>query len=37
MLKDFRVFTTRPVTDPARARRFYAEKLGLTPTEPDGD
>ena len=37
MLKDCRVFTTLPVTDPARARRFYAEKLGLTPTEPDGD
>jgi catechol 2,3-dioxygenase-like lactoylglutathione lyase family enzyme len=31
------VFTTLPVTDPARARRFYAEKLGLLPTEPDGD
>jgi predicted enzyme related to lactoylglutathione lyase len=37
MLKDCPVFTTLPVTDPARARRFYAEKLGLTPTEPDGD
>ena len=37
MLKDRRVFTTLPVTDPARARRFYREKLGLTPTEPDGD
>jgi predicted enzyme related to lactoylglutathione lyase len=37
MLKDCRVFTALPVTDPARARRFYAEKLGLTPTEPDGD
>ena len=37
MLKDCRVFATLPVTDPARARRFYAEKLGLTPTEPDGD
>lgn len=37
MLKDCRVFTTLPVTDPARARRFYAEKLGLTPTAPDGD
>jgi catechol 2,3-dioxygenase-like lactoylglutathione lyase family enzyme len=37
MLKDSRVFTTLPVTDPARARTFYAEKLGLTPTEPDGD
>ena len=37
MLKDCRVFTTLPVTDPARARAFYAEKLGLTPTPPDGD
>src|SRR5882762_8481293 len=35
MLKSRPVFTTLPVTDPARARRFYAEKLGLTPTEPD--
>jgi catechol 2,3-dioxygenase-like lactoylglutathione lyase family enzyme len=37
VLKDSPVVTTLPVTDPARARRFYAEKLGLTPTEPDGD
>jgi predicted enzyme related to lactoylglutathione lyase len=37
MLKNRPVFTTLPVTDAARARRFYAEKLGLTPTEPDGD
>jgi catechol 2,3-dioxygenase-like lactoylglutathione lyase family enzyme len=37
MLKDFRVYTTLPVTDYARARAFYKEKLGLTPTEPDGD
>ncbi len=37
MSKDCRLFTTLPVTDPARARRFYAEKLGLRPTEPDGD
>ena len=37
MFKDRPVFTTLPVTDPARARRFYAEKLGLTPTQPDGD
>jgi len=37
MLKDCRVFTTLPVTDPARARRFYADKLGLRPTQPDGD
>jgi catechol 2,3-dioxygenase-like lactoylglutathione lyase family enzyme len=37
MLGDCRVYTTLPVTDPARARAFYAEKLGLRPTEPDGD
>ena len=37
MFKDRPVFTTLPVTDPARARKFYAEKLGLKPTEPDGD
>ncbi len=37
MLKDSRVYTTLPVTDPARARAFYAEKLGLSPTRPDGD
>jgi len=37
MLKDSPVVTTLPVTDPARARRFYAEKLGLTPIEPDSD
>ena len=37
MLTDSRVYTTLPVTDPARARAFYAEKLGLHPTEPDGD
>jgi predicted enzyme related to lactoylglutathione lyase len=37
MLKTRPVFTTLPVTDPARARKFYAEKLGLTPTAPDGD
>jgi catechol 2,3-dioxygenase-like lactoylglutathione lyase family enzyme len=37
MLKDSRVYTTLPVTDPARARAFYADKLGLTPTEPNGD
>lgn len=37
MLKDCRVFTTLPVTDPDRARAFYAEKLGLTPTAPGGD
>jgi catechol 2,3-dioxygenase-like lactoylglutathione lyase family enzyme len=37
MLTDSRVYTTLPVTDPARARTFYAEKLGLRPTQPDGD
>ena len=37
MLKSYPVITTLPVTDYARARAFYAEKLGLTPTEPDGD
>jgi catechol 2,3-dioxygenase-like lactoylglutathione lyase family enzyme len=37
MLKNRPVFTTLPVADPARARRFYKEKLGLMPTEPDGD
>jgi catechol 2,3-dioxygenase-like lactoylglutathione lyase family enzyme len=37
MLSDCRVYTTLPVTDPARARAFYAEKLGLRPTTPDGD
>ena len=37
MFKNRPVFTTLPVTDPARARRFYADKLGLEPTQPDGD
>jgi predicted enzyme related to lactoylglutathione lyase len=37
MLKNYPVITTLPVTDFARARAFYKEKLGLTPTEPDGD
>lgn len=37
MLSDSLVYTTLPVTDPARARAFYAEKLGLRPTQPDGD
>ena len=32
MLKDCRMQTTLPVADLARARNFYAEKLGLTPT-----
>ena len=37
MLKDYPVYTTLPVTDYARARAFYKDKLGLTPTTPDGD
>jgi catechol 2,3-dioxygenase-like lactoylglutathione lyase family enzyme len=37
MLKNYPVLATLPVTDFKRARAFYAEKLGLTPTEPDGD
>jgi catechol 2,3-dioxygenase-like lactoylglutathione lyase family enzyme len=38
MLKDSRVETTIPSQDLARAKAFYTEKLGLTPTEerPDG-
>ena len=37
MLKSYPVYTTLPVTDFDRARAFYKEKLGLTPTKPDGD
>jgi len=37
MLKNCRAITTLPVTDFARARAFYRDKLGLTPTEPEGD
>ena len=37
MLKKYPVYTTLPVTDFARARAFYEDKLGLTPTEPVGD
>jgi len=33
MLKDGRVTTRIPVQDLQRARRFYADKLGLEPTE----
>ena len=33
MLKDHPVHTTLPATDLARAKAFYAEKLGLTPVE----
>jgi catechol 2,3-dioxygenase-like lactoylglutathione lyase family enzyme len=32
MLKSYRMQATLPVADLARARAFYAEKLGLTPT-----
>src|SRR5258705_1556598 len=37
MLKNFSVYTTLPVTDFDRARAFYSEKLGLTPTGPERD
>jgi predicted enzyme related to lactoylglutathione lyase len=37
MLKNYPVYTTLPVTDFARARTFYKDKLGLTPTQPEGD
>src|ERR1700682_6075530 len=33
MLKDAKVQTTIPAQDLARAKAFYTEKLGLTPTE----
>ena len=36
-MKNYSVFATLPVTDYARARAFYKDKLGLTPSEPDGD
>ena len=36
-MKNYRVYTTLPVTDFDRARAFYKDKLGLTPTEPSGD
>ena len=36
-MKDFRVYTTLPVTDFDRARAFYKDKLGLTPTGPQAD
>jgi catechol 2,3-dioxygenase-like lactoylglutathione lyase family enzyme len=36
-MKNYPVYTTLPVTDFARARAFYKDKLGLTPTVPDGD
>jgi catechol 2,3-dioxygenase-like lactoylglutathione lyase family enzyme len=31
MLTDLQMYATLPATDLERARRFYAEKLGLTP------
>ena len=37
MLKDYPVYTTLPVDDFARARAFYLDKLGLSPTQPGGD
>jgi catechol 2,3-dioxygenase-like lactoylglutathione lyase family enzyme len=38
MLANYSMETTLPATDLERARRFYAEKLGLTPESeaPDG-
>jgi catechol 2,3-dioxygenase-like lactoylglutathione lyase family enzyme len=38
MLKNYDIRTTIPVRDMQRARSFYAEKLGLRPTQeaPDG-
>jgi catechol 2,3-dioxygenase-like lactoylglutathione lyase family enzyme len=33
MLKDARVATRLPAQDLERARRFYADKLGLEPTD----
>jgi predicted enzyme related to lactoylglutathione lyase len=38
MLKNYNIRTTIPVHDMQRARSFYAEKLGLRPTQetPDG-
>jgi catechol 2,3-dioxygenase-like lactoylglutathione lyase family enzyme len=33
MLKDARIHTTLPAADLARARAWYAEKLGLTPVD----
>jgi catechol 2,3-dioxygenase-like lactoylglutathione lyase family enzyme len=38
MLATYRIHTALPATDLERARRFYAEKLGLKPAQqrPDG-
>jgi catechol 2,3-dioxygenase-like lactoylglutathione lyase family enzyme len=33
MFERFRVYAALPATDLERAKRFYAEKLGLTPQE----
>jgi predicted enzyme related to lactoylglutathione lyase len=33
MLAEYRVHTALPATDLERAKRFYAEKLGLQPTQ----
>lgn len=35
MLKDFDIGATIPASDLGRARRFYEEKLGLTPDSED--
>ena len=37
MLKDSRIETTIPAQDLARAKAFYTQKLGLTPTEERDD
>jgi catechol 2,3-dioxygenase-like lactoylglutathione lyase family enzyme len=39
MLNDSPIFTTIPASDLDRARAFYGEKLGLTPSQvlPQGD
>jgi predicted enzyme related to lactoylglutathione lyase len=39
MLSDSPIFTTLPASDRDRARAFYDEKLGLTPSQalPNGD
>ncbi|MGH2963469.1 MAG: VOC family protein [Solirubrobacterales bacterium] len=33
MFEQFRIYAALPATDLERAKRFYAEKLGLTPRE----
>lgn len=39
MLSDHPIFTILPASHPERARTFYSEKLGLTPSQvqPNGD